>query len=248
MLCFQAACGWALKQTHNARGFFFVLFRVLFFWASEKEKKQKVKRWSEDSERALPREIRRDQKTKLWSRWEKPVLAAAGGPAWRVKDGECAPDEEQQEDGYCEWRALNESVWPCDWRRRKRCTWTGKGWGGDYREVLSSYGDVIESNKSVLLWDGLGWILFPTGPTRLFLLLSLAWFLYFSASSPTLNPQRERRCRLIWRMIQHKKRPLQSTFFFLFTLHDFNSEPSLIHLANLQMKAISVVLKVNCVS
>lgn len=40
----------------------------------------------------------------------------------------------------------------------------------------------------------------------------------------------------------------QRALFFLLTVHAFNSAPSLIHLANLQVKAISVVLKVYCVS
>lgn len=113
------------------------------------------------------------------------MLAAAGGPAWRVNDVECAksnrttsvlsgkPSPSQR--GRVSGEEEN-TVFAPEARGRREVGW----------DVLSSYGDVIESNKSMLLRDRLGRILFPTGPTRLLsspLPCSVPSLLFFLAHS-----------------------------------------------------------------
>lgn len=78
MLCFQAACGWALKQTHNARGFFFFCFVFCFF---EQARRRKSKRWKdgvktvEERCRERSEEIRKqscgvDERSQCWQQLE----------------------------------------------------------------------------------------------------------------------------------------------------------------------------------
>lgn len=124
------ASGTALKQTHNARVFLFVCFLA---------RGRKSNGWKDGVKTA---------EECCWE-WSEEIRKRRGvderGQQLEAQREDWKMDGEQQEDGYCEWRALTESVWPCDWRRGKRCTW-----GGWLRRITERYFRVMEMLLSLI--------------------------------------------------------------------------------------------------
>lgn len=129
VLCFQAACGWALKQTHNARGFFFCFILCFVFlskWEGEKAKGEKMewRQWKSVAER--------DQK-RSENKVVESMREASVGSSWR-------PSVKSERWRMCTgWRATGRRVLRVEgpqwvsvalWLEKKKALYMDRKWVG----------------------------------------------------------------------------------------------------------------------